>query len=364
MTISTFETTTLGSAAAAVVEKLAPKGGIEKLHVPDDASWHAARSRDVTASVAAALFGAHEYETPLSLFMRKTGQSTNDLEDSGPIRRGRLLESVAVQVLREENPNWMIRYNNGDNRYYYRDAKSRLGCTPDVEVYDPERGPGIVQIKSVEASIYRRKWLNDDREPDPPLWIAVQAVIEATLTGSEWAAVAPIVVGHGVEMPLIDVPLHAGMMQQLRTKVAEFWQRVADGRPYDPDFAKDGALIAGLYADDDDSTKDLSGDNRIIEILAAREKLKEREADGAAATKERKPLDAEIINILGNAARGRLSDGRIVEAKTVRRKGFTVEPMQFRSVKVKEFSNVKRSTSNRGTRTQQAASADPFGAAF
>jgi len=44
---------------------------IEHLHVPDDASWHAARAQDVTASVAAALLGVHEFETPLSLFMAK-----------------------------------------------------------------------------------------------------------------------------------------------------------------------------------------------------------------------------------------------------------------------------------------------------
>jgi hypothetical protein len=39
----------------------------------------------------------------------------------------------------------------------------------------------------------------------------------------------------------------------------------------------------------------------------------------------RKALDAEIINLLGNAARGVMADGQVIEAKTVRRKAFSVE---------------------------------------
>ena len=308
---------------------------IEKLHCPDDATWHAARSKDVTASVAAALLGAHEFETRLSLFMAKTGHA-DLIEESEPMRRGRLLEPVAVQIIRERHPDWTIRYNNGSDRHYYRDAKARIGATPDIEVRDPERGFGVIQIKSVEGSVYRRKWANEDREPDPPVWIAVQAMIEATLTGATWAAVAPLVVGHGIDLPEIDIPLHTGIMARLRSEVADFWRRVAANDPPDPDFGRDGALIAALYADDDGDMVDLSDNSRAIELVAAREALKSRESDGAAAAKERKTIDAELIHALGNAACGRLADGRIIEAKTIRRDGYTVEPTSYRAVKIKE----------------------------
>lgn len=42
------------------------------------------------------------------------------------------------------------------------------------------------------------------------------------------------------------------------------------------------------------------------------------------------------IHILGNAARGRLADGRIIEAKTVNRKPYAVAATSYRAIKVKE----------------------------
>ncbi|WP_159728327.1 YqaJ viral recombinase family protein [Methylosinus sp. Ce-a6] len=342
MTIATFPQTSLGAAAAAVVDRLAP-GGVQRIQCPDDATWHALRRQDITASVAAALLGAadpedqHAYATPYKLYLLATGAiEPEPIDEEGPVLRGWLMEEPAVRLLRRRNPSWIVRHNAGDARVYYRDPAARIGCTPDAIVNDPQRGIGIVQIKSVEASIFRRKWKNDDGDFEPPLWIAVQAIVEATLVGASWAAVAPIVVGHGVEMPLIEVPIKAGIMVRLRAAVAEFWRRVAEKRPYDPDFRRDGELIAQLYDDPDPGViVDLSSHPRIVEIVAQREALKEREADGKAAEKERKTLDAHIIFTLGNAESGRLPDGRIITTKATRRAGYEVAPTSFRTVRIK-----------------------------
>ena len=51
-------------------------------------------------------------------------------------------------------------------------------------------------------------------------------------------------------------------------------------------------------------------------LLDMREGLKRIENDGNAAAQARKPVDAEIISILGNHAKGEVLDGRLVEAKT------------------------------------------------
>jgi hypothetical protein len=336
---SSARTTSLGDAAnAALVSAkqatIARKSGVERLHVPDDAAWHAARAKDITASVAAALLGAHEWTTPFQLYAQKTGLAANDIEDTGPVRRGRLLEPVAVQVLREEHPDWGVRYNSGPDRFYYRETQSRIGCTPDIEAKDPQRGVGVVQVKSVEASIFSKKWRNEHGDIEPPLFIVIQAIIEATLTGAAWAAVAPIVVGHGVDMPLIDIPLHKGVMNQLRGAVADFWERVDAKRPYHPNYGKDGALIASLYPTDNGETIDLTTNNRIMELVAEREQLKVIEKQGSDAEKLRKALDAEAIHMLGEAARAKLPDGRLLEAKTIRRKEYTVKATSYRSVKI------------------------------
>ncbi len=310
---------------------------IEIIRCPDDAHWHSLRERDLTASTIAALLGVHARETPFALFARKSGIIKSvDVEDSPDMRRGRLLEPVAVAMLREDHPDWKIAYNSGDDRHYYRDDDARIGATPDVLVTCPKKGRGIIQIKSVAARTYRSKWI-EDGEPNPPVWIGIQALIECDLTGAQWAAVAPLVIDDfgGLEMPLLDVPLHHELLSTIRTAAKEFWQRVAENRPYAPDYAKDADLLMSAYAQDNGRTIDLSGNNRVGDLLGERELLKAVERQGDEARKERKALDAEIIHMLGEATRARLADGRILEAKTVSNKGYFVEPFTYRSIRLK-----------------------------
>ena len=83
-----------------------------------------------------------------------------------------------------------------------------------------ERGIGVVQLKSVEPSVYARNWENGE----PPFWIALQALTEAKLTGAQWAAVGALRIGHGVDFDLVPVPLHAGAWQALLDAVGAFWR--------------------------------------------------------------------------------------------------------------------------------------------
>jgi hypothetical protein len=46
-------------------------------------------------------------------------------------------------------------------------------------------------------------------------------------------------------------------------------------------------------------------------------------------------IDDELKLRLGNATRGRLSDGRIIEAKEIMNSGYTVEPFSYRPIKIK-----------------------------
>src|SRR5258708_15073198 len=221
--------------------------------------WLACRSQDVTASIAGALLGVHPYSTAYGLYLLKKGLIAEDPEETGPMRRGRLLESVAVKMLREDRPDWTIEeYPTG---YYYRDPAARIGAPPDVFAINEHGKPGIVQLKSVEPSVFRREWKTESGLVEPPLWIVVQAILETYLTGRECAAVAPLVVGFDLELPIIDIPIHAGIFQRIKLDAHQFSQRIDEGRQYDPDYARDGSLIAQLYPQDNGCEVDLSGDN-------------------------------------------------------------------------------------------------------
>lgn len=318
----------LESAVARIVRGLAaPRPGIERHDASDRAAWLRLRERDVTASVAGALLGVHDYQTPYGLWALKSGAIVEDPDETPPMRRGRLLEPVALRLLGEERPDWRILAGST----YYRDTAARIGATPDAFAVDPARpGFGIVQIKTVEPSVFRRKWRDEDGAAEPPLWIAVQAIVEAELTGASWAVVACMTCGFGLDLHVVDVPLHKGVMARLRDAVATFWAQVESGRAPDPDFTRDAATIARLYATDDGGEADLSADNALPALLSEREALKSRLKGEEARLDE---IDAEIRSKVGAAALATLPGWRI-SAKTVKRRPYAVAASSYRALRV------------------------------
>lgn len=310
--------------------------GIHRHRITSRSEWMYMREWDVTASVIGAIFREHEYVSQFDLFEQKTGAANAATEESAAMRRGRLLEPVAFQILAEERPEWRI--SPLDNRYYFRDPRARIGCTPDGVAVDPSRdGWGIVQVKTTDSLMFKRKWKPEEQggEINVPTWIGLQALTEMRLTGASWAVVALLVAGHGLDIHIVDVPEPEGLWPIVKDEVAAFWDMVDKGRMPDFDYERDAKAVARVFAQDDGSEIDLSKDNRIAEVIAERERLKAIEAEGSAAEKTRKVLDTEIIAKLGHAARARLADGRVIVASTIKRSGFTVAPNTFRQIKIK-----------------------------
>lgn len=306
---------------------------IETIPAGDRKTWLSLRARDVTASAAAALVGAHPFITPWQLHALKTGRITEDPEESPPMMRGRLLEPVAVQMLREKRPDWRIVHNTGVEQVYLRDPSIRLGATPDVLVHCTERGKGIVQLKSVEASVFRSKWQDDEGETAAPLWIDVQAIIEAHMTGADFAMVGALVVSHGIDLHLVEVPLHEGVLARIKDETVEFWRRIEAGEDIAPDYGHDGELIAGLYDGADNGREiDLTADNRIRGLLEERREAKAAIQAQAAILAA---IDAEIIHKIGDHERAHVPGWRISRPVTHRRP-FWVEAASFRKLNIRE----------------------------
>lgn len=309
--------------------------GVDATPITIREQWLAQRKYFVTASVAAALFGdgTHPYVTAYQLWAEKSGLVSEEKAETPAMRRGRLLEPVLLQLLREEFPTWTI----VPCTKFYSDAKARIGATPDFFATRPDiAGLGIIQGKTAGKFAFRKGWTDADGDLVVPTWVGIQASVEAALTGASWAAVAAMSLGDGgLDLHVEDVPVLRPLMARMGKLAADFWRRVAENDPYEPEYGKDAALISQIYSDDDGSEINISGSNRLVEIVNEREALKDIERAGAEAAKARKPLDAEILLNLGNAARARIADGRLIEAKTVKRKGFSVAPTTFRSVKVR-----------------------------
>ena len=303
---------------------------IQQIRIADHAQWMRERSQDVTASVAGCLLGIHPYWTAYGLHLFKCESVTEDPEETVMMRQGRLLEPVAVQLMREMRRDWEIIYPVG---IYYRDSAARLGATPDVLVRDERGRWGVIQIKTVERWVFKRKWHDEDGELEPPLWIATQAIIEAYLTKVEWAAVAVLIVGSGLELKLVDVPLHLALIDRIKSEVAAFWRGVETGKLPDPDHVRDAKLLEQMFEYRDEIV-DLTGDNSLVALVDERAKLSKTKRNAEARLKD---IKGEILLKLHGASFGRIADGRCITVKLIEKNGYTVEPFSYPDIRVKEI---------------------------
>lgn len=264
----------------------------------DRLEWHAARRQFITASVAGALLHCHPYTTAYALWAQKTERLQVDDAENDAMRRGRLLEPAAIQMLREERPDWMIDYR-ADNAFYC-DDDIRIGATPDAFAMRPDvMGDGIVQIKTASEEAFRDNWIDPEtREVELPLWIAVQAIVEAKMTGASWAAVAVMVVGRSIRMEVIDIPLHDVVWSNLVKSVDTFW-RVVDSGDHPPiDWERDSATVLNVNRLSSAKRVDLTGDE-LFDAYAAR--LEDTRIARRDLQKREELLRAQILYAMADA---------------------------------------------------------------
>jgi YqaJ-like viral recombinase domain len=293
--------------------------------IENNEQWLALKLKVLGASEIAALFGVHEYLTYYGLWARKSGRIPPQ-PDNEAMERGRLLEPVAVEVIRDRYPQWRVTVPHE----HYADHEFGIGATPDLLVHDPERGQGVVQIKSVAPSVFRRAWRSDSDAIRAPIWIVIQALMEQHLTGAQWAAVAPMVVDHRIDLEVIDVPEHPAIVEHAKSESIKFWEIVFSGREPDPDYKRDGELIRAMLRQDDGSEIDLSGYNDMPDLVAQRETAL---AMAKQFKEEADDISAQLLHRMGTASFGRFNGGYL-SAKTVNRPAYQVKASSYRQLRV------------------------------
>lgn len=270
---------------------------IERRTITDEAEWLEWRQADVTASVVAALFGLHPYETIFGLSARIAGLQLSEPRSSPVMARGREFQEVVGRYIQRAHPTWKICAAN----VYLRDPALKLGATPDFFCTEIESGSkrrrGIIEAKTAASIAFRRSWM-----AGVPTWISLQALTCAMLANADFALVAVMVVDPWhwpPELHEYHVPRHPAAEQRIREGVAKFWAALERKEMPTPDFTRDGALIAAMFPHTTPGkTVDLSLDNRMQDLLAARAKLK---AQITELEKSEKTLSNEIKEKIGDA---------------------------------------------------------------
>ena len=303
---------------------------ITSTEITSDEQWKELRNPNIGASEIGTLFGAHPNLTPYRLSALKLGLLEPE-PDNPMMRRGRLLEPVALKLLAEERPDWEV----WNPRAYFCDDEARLGATPDCFVRDPQGRLGTVQIKSVEPNVFNKKWKDEDDNIVVPEWIRLQCALEQFLCGAEFAYVAVLVVGHGIELHLIEVTTDHETIVRIYDRAAVFWEIVNDGRTLDPDFDRDAATLAAVHRKDNGKELDMSDDNWLPTIAS---RLQTANETKAAAEELASHCRAQILHLIGDAQKVKFAGGTI-SAPTVKRKEHTVKAGSFRTVTVRMARN-------------------------
>jgi predicted phage-related endonuclease len=240
---------------------------IERIKITGRDQWLEARKNDVTASVVAALFGAHPYTSALKLYLAHSGVEFDQADDR-VLRRGRLMEPAVALAVSEERADWKIEKANS----YYRDPDLRLGATPDFFIHGDPRGLGVLQTKTAAPHIFERDW---EGGTTVPFWIQLQALTEAMLTEAAFAVVAVLEINaFDMALSIIEVPRHPAAEQKIIDAVAKFWDDIATRREPDADYNRDAELLKMIAPREvPDKSIDLSGDNELPALLYQREEI-------------------------------------------------------------------------------------------
>jgi hypothetical protein len=306
------------------------EAAVDQIPITSRWQWLAERHQDITASVAGALFNVHPYVSALQVYQEKSQPLQLSGEQSDAMERGLMLEPVAETMLRKKYPDWNI----WRPETYLRDVKRRIGATPDLAATDPARpGWGVIQVKSVEPGIFKRSWHNSAGELEPPLWIAIQALVERELIGANWAAIAALVVGHGIQLHLVPVNPNPGVIQEFYRLAAELWQRIDNHVPPEPTSPEDAAVLQAMFAAPKGSTIDLRSNNELTTLADIDERLR---GEIKEAETRRGIIKAQFLAALGNHEVGMLADGRLLIGKKIDRAGYVVKPTSYVTVTVKD----------------------------
>lgn len=260
-----------------------------RIPVTSEQHWHSLRARHIGGTETAALFGLSPYVTPFELYHRKTGAIPEPkFSDNERVFWGKFLEpSIAAGVA--DIRGWQIAKVTD---YMVNDRCPGHGASLDYEILGDERGPGILEIKTVDFLTFRNEW----EDEKPPVHYELQLQTQFACSQYSWGVIAVLIGGN--DMRIFDYEARPKSIAKIETAVAEFWSNVRASRAPSPDFSVDHEAVSTLYGKAGGGWTNLTGNERAEALCRAYVDLGRTETD---ASKQRKAARAEILTLLGNA---------------------------------------------------------------
>jgi len=257
----------------------------------NEEAWLELRTKDITSSEVAALFGISPYMTKFELWHRKKDGKVVTIEKNADMVWGLRLQDSIAQGVAEDN-NFVIRKMTE----YIRDDELKIGSSFDFEICGEKKG--ILEIKKVRGLIYKDQWLeNDDGTVEAPPHIEIQVQHQLMVSGYEYAYIAAFVGENNVVVVRREQDI--AVIEAIRKRVHEFWVSITDNKPPEPDFAQDAEFISKLYGYAEiGKVLDASNDKEFTELAKEHKKFLEEEK---AANSGKQSCKAKMLIKIGDA---------------------------------------------------------------
>ena len=208
--------------------------------------WLKEREYGIGASEVGAILGLSPFETPFSLWLKKTKQVEREPENLA-MKMGHLLEPVVSQLWEEATGQKVIKASAADIIYIHPEHDF-MRVTPDRIVRGRRK---LLEIKSTVSGV--------DKDEIHPHWLA-QVQYQMYVTGIHDADLAWLVQGRYFDY--VNIPYDEEFANFIAERVTEYWnENVVGGNEPDPisveDFAFKGSEPGKTIDADDKSLGEL-----------------------------------------------------------------------------------------------------------
>lgn len=181
--------------------------------------WSTERMKGLGGSDAAAALGLSKYKTPFALYQEKRGEIP-PVEETQPMRMGRMLEPVVLQLYADETQREVQRFE------YHIERHKRLPFL----YFSPDGRAGKRNVQAKTART-REGWgePGTDQVPDDYL-IQVQHEMAC---GELEVTDIPVLFG-GQDFAIYEVPADRELQEKIADAEADLWDRIERGEPPAP----------------------------------------------------------------------------------------------------------------------------------
>lgn len=265
--------------------------------------WLQVRKRGIGSSDAAAAIGLNPYQSPLELWMVKTGrehllvQKDIDAENS-PLYWGKLLEPLVaahysrVTGKKVRRINAVLQHPDEDKHWMLANLDYSVAANDEVQ---------ILECKTA-GEFGARLWRDG-----VPEYVQCQVQHQLAVTGKAAADVAVLLCGH--EVKVFRVLRDDAVIERVIELERQFWHYVESDTPPPADGSESsGKALRGLYPMDRGTVIDCSEDPELSGVFARLVKVRD-ELD--AVTRQEGQLKQRIQERMGDASRAVFGTGSV-----------------------------------------------------